>query len=83
MGGVGEVVTDGVDGLLSDVQDIEAFAENLRAVLFDPERAVEMGRAGRRSAEERFDRRRVVRRYEELYRSTLSDAGAAGVSGNG
>ena len=44
VGGVSEVVTHGVDGLLSGPDDIETFAANLRAVLFDAERAREMGR---------------------------------------
>ncbi|MFT5049590.1 MAG: N-acetyl-alpha-D-glucosaminyl L-malate synthase BshA [Chlamydiales bacterium] len=71
VGGVAEVVTDGVDGLLSDPDDMERFAANARALLTDPARAREMGLAGRRSAVERFDRRKVVRRYEDLYASVL------------
>jgi len=73
VGGVAEVVTHGLDGLLSRVDDMEGFAANTRALLTDPRRAHQMGLAGRQSAIERFDRRRVVQRYEELYESLLTE----------
>ncbi len=71
VGGVGEVVDDGTSGLLSPPEDLEGFAANLALVLFDPARAERMGRAARRTAEERFARDKVVGRYENLYRRLL------------
>jgi N-acetyl-alpha-D-glucosaminyl L-malate synthase BshA len=71
VGGVGEVVDDGSSGLLSPPEDLEGFAANLALVLFDPARAERMGRAARRTAEERFARDKVVGRYENLYRRLL------------
>ena len=77
VGGVPEVVTDGVDGLLSAAEDLEGYAEALRTLLVDRERAREMGRAARRSAEERFDRRKIVLLYEALYRRLLAEPAEA------
>jgi L-malate glycosyltransferase len=72
VGGVSEVIDDGVTGLLAEASDIEGFAANLASLLFDEERAEAMGRAARAVAEERFARGRVVGRYEDLYRSLLA-----------
>jgi N-acetyl-alpha-D-glucosaminyl L-malate synthase BshA len=75
VGGVSEVVEDGVTGLLADVDDLDGFAQKLESLLFDRERLQRMGAAARRVAEERFDRRTVVGRYEALYVRLLADGG--------
>jgi N-acetyl-alpha-D-glucosaminyl L-malate synthase BshA len=71
-GGVGEVVEHGVSGLLSGVDDLDGFAANLAALLFDPQRARAMGLVARQQAVERFARERIVERYVELYRRVLA-----------
>jgi len=71
VGGVGEVVEDGKTGLLSPPDDLDAFADNLKSVLFDRARARTLGLAGRRRAEDLFARDTVVLRYESLYRRLL------------
>jgi glycosyltransferase involved in cell wall biosynthesis len=68
VGGVPEVVLNGQTGLLSPADDPEAYAANLRGLLFDPERARDMGRAARTDVAERFGRDQVVSQYESLYR---------------
>jgi N-acetyl-alpha-D-glucosaminyl L-malate synthase BshA len=72
VGGVSEVVDDGVTGLLAEPDDIEGFAANLARMLFEPELAARMGRAARAVAETRFAREKVVGRYEALYRRLLA-----------
>lgn len=74
VGGVGEVVEDGVSGLLSGLDDLEGFASNLARLLSEPELAERMGRAARQTAEQRFSRNTVVGRYESLYRRLLPRA---------
>ncbi len=71
VGGVREVVQDGVTGHLTPPGDAETFAQALSAVLFDRARAQELGAAARTVAVERFERRRVVARYEALYERLL------------
>lgn len=76
VGGVPEVIRHGTSGLLSDKDDLDGFVANLRALLADRPRARAMGEAARADAEARFERRRVVARYERLYRSLLDDGPA-------
>jgi len=54
VGGVREVVADGVDGVVLDPKDPEAWAEAIGALLDDPTRRRAMGEAGRRRALEAF-----------------------------
>ncbi len=81
-GGIVEVVEDGTTGLLvplhpgddpsREPEDPERFAgdiaERLNALLADPARADEMGRAGRASAISRFDWGRIAEETAALYR---------------
>jgi starch synthase len=84
-GGIVEVVQDGVTGLLvpfeqSDPPAIEprdpvafsaAIAERVNALLADPERAAEMGRAGRARAVEAFAWPAIARETVEVYRGLV------------
>ncbi len=67
VGGVPEMVDDGQNGLLIPPADPRALTEACLNLLESPERAREMGRAGRRIVEERFDIQRQVRQLEALY----------------
>ena len=68
VGGVSEVVEDGVSGHLAPATDLEAFARCLADLLGDRDRARAMGERARARAEEHFGRRVIVARYEDLYR---------------
>ncbi|MCY2959810.1 MAG: N-acetyl-alpha-D-glucosaminyl L-malate synthase BshA [Planctomycetota bacterium] len=72
VGGVREVVEDGVTGLLAAADDMDNFAENLRALLFDRDRTRAMGLAARQSAVTRFAREQVIPRYEAVYQRVLA-----------
>lgn len=72
VGGVPEVILDGVTGLLSPPEDQALFARRVRELLFDPERSRKMGRAARADVLERFARDPIVSRYEDLYRRVLA-----------
>ncbi len=72
VGGVREVVDDGVTGLLAPSNDVDTFAANLRSLLFDRDRARSMGEAARRSAVERFAHERVIPLYEAVYQRVLA-----------
>ena len=68
VGGVPEVIEDGVTGLLSPVDDIEGFSRRLAQLLFDAGLSERMGTAARATAEKRYTRASVVAHYEGLYR---------------
>ena len=54
-GGIPEIVEDGVSGYLVAERDLEALSDRLALLLADPDRWEDMGRAGRKIVEERFD----------------------------
>jgi alpha-maltose-1-phosphate synthase len=83
-GGIVEVVQDGVTGLLVPFEQApgsieprdpaafsRAIAERVNALLADPGRAGEMGRAGRARAVEAFDWSSIAAQTSELYRSLV------------
>lgn len=68
VGGVPEIVEDGVNGFLIDPGDHEQLGERLRALLSDPELAERMGRRGRELVRERFTWDHCARRCLDAYR---------------
>ena len=84
-GGIPEVVQDGQTGLLVQLEQVtngtgtpvdetrfvQDFAEALTSVLADPERAAQMGRAGRQRAIDHFSWDSIADRTVEVYRSVL------------
>jgi len=76
VGGVPDVVTDGVEGRLVPPGDIEALAAALDAVLSNAEARRRMGQAGRAKAETVFASGRIVPLIESMYRQ-LGVAGPA------
>jgi glycosyltransferase involved in cell wall biosynthesis len=54
VGGIPFVVREGIDGLLVEPGDAAGLAAALAAVLTDPARAAELGRAGRQAVEDRW-----------------------------
>jgi len=74
IGGLGELVVDGETGYLVPVAEVEPLAHALVALTKDPERASEMGRAGRRRALTAFAEHRCADRTELLYRAVRNGA---------
>jgi glycosyltransferase involved in cell wall biosynthesis len=69
-GGLPEIVTDGVDGLLVPPGDVQELARGLITVLRDAPMRERLGRAARERAS-RFDIRRTVARVEQVYEEVL------------
>jgi glycosyltransferase involved in cell wall biosynthesis len=67
VGGVPDLIDDGVHGLLVQPQDPAAFAGAVAELLREPARAAEMGRRGQERRRKEFDISVMVRRLEELY----------------
>lgn len=72
VGGLSEVVEDGVDGFLLEVGDTESMAAAAASLLNDTELHQRMGQAGREHAQRDFCHEKVVQRYVELYEKTIS-----------
>ena len=71
VGGLPEVVEDGVSGYLRPMGDVEALAEAAVLLLSNDERHRQFGQAARRRALDVFPQDRVVGLYREVYRSVL------------
>lgn len=68
VGGVGEVVRDGVDGVLVAPGDVAALTAALRALLDAPAHAAALGRAGQARVRAEYDWPVIARRFLALYR---------------
>jgi N-acetyl-alpha-D-glucosaminyl L-malate synthase BshA len=75
VGGVPELIDDGVTGLLYPVGDVEAMASGALGLLGDGERLDAMREAGRKTARTRFCSSLVVPHYLRYYESVLAKAG--------
>jgi len=71
VGGLPEVVTDGVTGFLHPPDDVRGMAASAIAILSDPAAHGRMAADAARLAQERFNADRIVPQYEVLYESTL------------
>jgi L-malate glycosyltransferase len=71
VGGLPEVVSDGVDGFLVECRNVLEMADRALAVLCDPARREEMGKRAREVASARFCSTRIIAQYEEYYRRVL------------
>jgi L-malate glycosyltransferase len=71
VGGVGELVTDGVDGFLENVGDIQAQVTRALSLLTDATLYNRMSAAARQSAVERFSTQLIIPQYEQYYERVL------------
>ena len=69
VGGIPEVITDGVHGLLVPVGDSGSIAQACERLLTDRLLAESCGRAGRRRVEQHFSSRSMAEQVAELYQS--------------
>jgi glycosyltransferase involved in cell wall biosynthesis len=75
VGGVPDVVTDGVDGFLVEPGDPDAAADRLAELARDPELRARLGEAGSANARERYSVERLVDDVDRLYRELLAAKG--------
>ncbi|HET6366927.1 MAG TPA: glycosyltransferase [Pseudomonadales bacterium] len=75
IGGIPEVVEDGVTGLLVSPEDPAALAAAIEQTLADPAAAAARARAGRKRAEERFSHSVAMTRLLALYDELLAARG--------
>jgi glycosyltransferase involved in cell wall biosynthesis len=75
VGGVSDVVREGVDGFLVRVGDVTAMADSLERLARDPELRARMGDEGHERVTARYRVERLVDDVDELYRELLSASG--------
>ncbi|HAJ57172.1 MAG TPA: hypothetical protein DCL35_05320 [Candidatus Omnitrophica bacterium] len=68
VGGVPEIVKDGVTGLLVGPGDAGALAEAILKLLKDDKKRSDMGQAARGWVDEKFSDRVMIKSFEEIYR---------------
>jgi N-acetyl-alpha-D-glucosaminyl L-malate synthase BshA len=71
VGGLPEVVTDGREGYLVEVHDVDGMARRAIEILGDEALRLQMGKRGRETAKARFCADRIISHYEEYYRKVL------------
>ena len=81
VGGVAELIDDGITGLLYPVGDVEEMAAGALDLLQDPNRFEAMRVAGRKTAQKRFCADLVVPRYVRYYESVLENKAAGQLVG--
>ncbi len=72
VGGVPELVDDGVNGWLFDVGAVDAMATGAIALLQDEPRRAAMAKAARQTAQDRFCTTRIIAQYEDFYTQVLA-----------
>jgi len=77
VGGVPELVKDGVSGILVPSRNHGALAKAILCLAKDPDLRQRMGKAGQQRAIEHFDISRTAKGYEALYLKLLRERGRA------
>lgn len=70
-GGLPEVVTNGVTGLLYPVGDVDRMADGALSILTNPSKKAAMCQAAAEDARARFSLDKIVTQYETLYRAAI------------
>ena len=72
VGGLPEVVRDGIDGYLLDPGNIDEMAECVLKIFCDDSRRILMGKSARETALKRFDAPDTIQHYESFYFKILN-----------
>ena len=71
--GIPEVVVDGKTGFLVPEEDVDALAERLEYLIEHPELWPDMGHAGRKFVEEKYDIKRLNQNLVEIYQNFIKE----------
>jgi len=73
VGGLPEVIDDGVEGYLVQPHDVKAMGARALEILGNPERQQQMSKAARKRALRQFCSTKIIPLYEKLYRRVLEN----------
>ena len=76
VGGIPEVVEDGVTGFTAAIDDDELMANHMTRILSDPALQRQMGESGRERAAKLFDPQSKIQQYIECYESAIAEFSA-------
>src|SRR5882724_9855611 len=77
VGGNPEAITDGQNGFLVPTEDDQAAAERILYLLRNPERAIQIGEAGRADVHSRFSAETMIKKLIGVYTDLLAQRDAA------
>ncbi|MGD9038867.1 MAG: glycosyltransferase family 4 protein [Desulfobacteraceae bacterium] len=77
VGGIPDLIDQGINGLLVRPGDVKELADTLEKVLSDNKLARKLGREGRKRIQDQFSADVMVRSIEKLYRELLARKGIA------
>ena len=72
VGGVPELIDDGVNGLLFPIGDVESMAAAAIDLFRDPARLEQMAEAARRTAQKHFCASGIIPLYEQFYEKIIA-----------
>lgn len=72
VGGIGEIVADGVNGFLVPPENPDLLAEGIEQMLTDPDLAVKIGSTNRQKVVGEFSMANSARCYEQLYENIMA-----------
>ena len=72
VGGVPELIEDGVNGLLYEIGDVDGMAAGAISILSDPTLLERLSTASRRTAQDHFCASRIIPLYEKYYERILA-----------
>ncbi len=75
VGGIPELVQDGVTGLLVEPGDVAGFARAVSFLLLNPQEAEKMGQAGQERVLSRFSCEKIIEQFKTFYINTLARKG--------
>jgi len=71
VGGVSDIVKDGVNGYFVESENVDEFSKKLTELVRNPEKRGVFGINGRKMAQERFAKERLIKDTERLYNNLL------------
>jgi N-acetyl-alpha-D-glucosaminyl L-malate synthase BshA len=74
VGGIPELIDDGINGLLYEVGDVNAMAKGSIMLLSDPARLETMAAAARKTAQDHFCASRIIPQYEAYYERIVAES---------
>ena len=80
VGGVPDVIKNGVNGIVLRERTADQLAEGLMTLLADEDLARRMGEQGRKCVESEFSARRMAERYESVYRECITSRARSAVA---